>query len=134
MSLYLTTSLMIAGILSNSWPVNCKRYPEQLERMKRIEFVESRGNPFVIGTSGERGSMQVIPRYSKFSPSQLSIKYVGRLEGCRIYNRWMRRAIKLCKVKKCKADDRATMAYNAGNKGLYNKSSSGQQYLARVKR
>ena len=104
-----------------------------------ITHVESRGNTFAIGSVGERGLMQVRPRYARIPGLLLHVPALGREEGCRILQRWQSRARRRCEHERrkglsCHAGTRALAAYNAGNPGLHGESSRGNAYARKVLR
>lgn len=96
------------------------------ETIDAMAWVESRGNTFAVGGSGERGLLQVIPKWSVVPGLLLHVPAVGRMEGCRILQRWQRRA----KGNKFLA----LQAYNGGNPGLKNECTKCTSYAKAVLR
>jgi len=129
--LFLAIALFSFSHGENIWPSKCH---SNLRVMKAIEYVETRGHLGLVGSAGELGTMQVLPKYSKYPKQVLKLRYVGRAEGCRIFGRFLRRARGICSRKKCNAIHRAVMGYNAGNAGLRAESLSGRNYFLKVKR
>lgn len=97
-----------------------------VKTISAMEWVESRGNTMAVGRAGERGLLQVIPKWSRFPGWALHIPAVNRAEGCRILTRWKARA-KGNKVL-------ALQAYNGGNVGLHDRCSRCRSYARAVLR
>lgn len=89
-----------------------------------IEWVESRGNPLATSPKGAVGVMQVIPKWSKWPIWTLRIPAISRMEGCRIFKRWLRRAGGVPTL--------ALQAYNGGNVGLRDECSRCTYYAHTV--
>ena len=87
-----------------------------------IGWVETRWKPWLIGSSGERGALQVLPRFSGLRPAELSQASVGVWAGAGALARWRKRASGNLR--------RSVQAYNAGNAGL--KGLAGIEYADQV--
>jgi soluble lytic murein transglycosylase-like protein len=84
--------------------------PCDTELLDAMEWVESRGNPLATSPAGARGLLQILPQWSNYPAWALYIPTINRIEGCRIYQRWLSRA---------GGSRRAALrAYNGGNAGL----------------
>lgn len=87
-----------------------------------VEWQESRGDPAAVSASGCVGLLQVCPRWSQYTATQLRDPAINRLEGARMLRYWHRRA---------HGDwSRALAGYRCGNAGL--RGACGQGYARRV--
>jgi hypothetical protein len=87
---------------------------------RALVSVESEGNTWAVGSSGERGRWQVLPRYARVWGPLLHVPSVGQAEGRRILRKRLAgaqgdKALALCR-------------YNAGNKC----TARGRRYAAKV--
>ncbi len=87
-----------------------------------IGWVETRWKPWLVGSVGEHGALQVRPEYAGLTGDELAQPGVGVWAGAGALSRWRKRAGGRVSV--------ALAAYNCGNRGLT--GACGGEYARRV--